>query len=121
MINGSIKQDNFSGRNSLRATEVFDIEQARTRYARFIEVDLHRSQVQNGFIQALADTIDPYKNGDCPLVIKYDNGDATADLKLGKEWAVMPSDDCIGRLRKMVGNGKVVVHYVTEESKGTAA
>ena len=121
VINGTIKQDNFSGRNSLRATEVFDIEQARARYARFIEVGLHRSQVQNGFIQDLASTIEPYKNGDCAVVIKYDNGDATAELKLGKEWSVLPTDDCIGRLRNMMGDGKVVVHYITEKKEGAAA
>jgi len=82
---------------------------------------LHRSQVQNGFINELATTIEPYKNGACPLVIKYDNGDATADLKLGKEWAVLPSDDCIGRLRRMLCNGKVLIHYATENKKGAAA
>ena len=111
VINGSIKQDNYSGRNSLRATEVFDIEQARSRYARFIELALHQNQVQNGFVQDLATTIEPYKNGECPVVIRYRNGDAFAELKLGREWSVLPSDQCLSRLRKMVGKNKVVVHY----------
>ena len=77
--------------------------------------------MQNGFIQDLASTIEPYKNGDCAVVIKYDNGDATAELKLGKEWSVLPTDDCIGRLRNMMGDGKVVVHYITEKKEGAAA
>lgn len=111
VVSGGLGFDDFSGQFRLRAKEVFSIEQARAKYARYLAISLDKKNALNGIIQHLTDTLSPYKDGRCPVVISYQNGQAQAELKLGEQWQVMPTDECLNRLRKFAGNENVTVVY----------
>ena len=111
VVTGGLGFDDFSGQFRLRAKEVFSIEQARAKFARYLAISLDRKNAQNGIIQHLTASLEPYKNGSCPVVVHYINGKAKADLKFGEQWQVMPTDECLSRLRKLAGDENVTVFY----------
>ena len=111
VVAGSLGFDDFTGQYRLRGKEVFSIEQARAKYARYLAISLDRKKTHNGIVQHLAESLVPYRDGNCPVVVRYRNGKAQADLKLGKAWRVMPTDECLARLRKLAGDDNVTVYY----------
>jgi DNA polymerase-3 subunit alpha len=112
VVAGSLGFDNFSGQYRLRANELYDMDQARARYARFLEVLLTHEETRSAFSrETFSELLQPYRDGHCPVVIRYDNGHAEAEIKLGDEWSITPTDDCLKRLRKFVGNMQVNVRY----------
>jgi DNA polymerase-3 subunit alpha len=65
----------------------------------------------NGFMHALADTLTPFREGNCPIHVRYEGDIARADFRLDPSWNVVPSDVLIQRLRGLVGDGNVAVRY----------
>ena len=49
--------------------------------------------------------------GDCPVVIDYSDGSATARLRLGPEWKVRVTDRLVEGLQSHVGERNVHVEY----------
>jgi len=111
VVAGSLGFDNFSGQYRLRANEIYDMDQARARYARFLEVFLSHEQVRSSIHEKFSELLQPYRDGRCPVVIRYDNGNAKAEIKLGDKWKITPSDDCLKRLRSFAGEEKVNIRY----------
>jgi DNA polymerase-3 subunit alpha len=111
VVAGSLGFDNFSGQYRLRANEIYDMDQARARYARFLEIFLSHDQMRSSAHEKFSELLQPYRDGRCPVVIRYDNGNAKAEIKLGDKWKVTPSDDCLKRLRSFAGEDKVNIRY----------
>ncbi len=112
VVDGSLAYDDYSGQFRLRCKELFDIDHARARYARFLELQVERSLLSKGEGAAdISRLLMPYRDGRCPVVLKYVNGSAKAEIRLADEWAVTPTDECLQRLEKWAGEGKVVVRY----------
>jgi len=44
-------------------------------------------------------------------MIRYDNGNAEVEIRLGDKWKITLTDDCLKRLRNFVGEKKVNVRY----------
>ena len=112
VIQGGLGLDDFSGTYQVTAQSIYDINQARALYARRLVVGVESSQAGNGFVGSLADILQPFREGHCPVCIDYTGGDAQARVTLGEEWAVHPSDELIHRLCDLAGKDRVAVEYV---------
>ena len=112
VIQGGLGLDDFSGTYQVTAQSIYDINQARALYARRLVVGVESSQAGNGFVGSLADILQPFREGHCPVCIDYSGGDAQARVTLGEEWAVHPSDELIHRLCDLAGKDRVAVEYV---------
>ena len=55
----------------------------------------------------------PFKEGSCPVVVDYHKDDARAEIPLGQEWQVHPTDELLNRLRESIGDKQVNVIYKT--------
>ncbi len=112
VVDGSLAWDDYSGQFRLRCRELYDIEHARSRYARFLELRVDRSRLAgNGGAVEISRLLMPYRDGRCPVVLNYINGKARAEIRLAQEWAVTPTDECLKRLEQWVGEGNVTVRY----------
>ncbi|BCO30490.1 DNA-directed DNA polymerase [Thiohalobacter sp. COW1] len=114
VIKGSLALDDYSGGYQLTADEIYDISQARAAFARRLVIEVDAARAGNGFMQHLAETLQPYREGRCPVWLNYHNDRARAHIMLGNEWRVQPADELLHRLDELAGGeGRVQVEYNT--------
>ncbi|MDH5361387.1 MAG: OB-fold nucleic acid binding domain-containing protein, partial [Gammaproteobacteria bacterium] len=95
----------------LRAQTIYDLEQARNQFAKALVLRVDEQQAGNGFIPALGEILEPYREGNCPIVVEYVRADARARLCFADEWRVSPNETLLNRLRHLGGEDRVRLHY----------
>ncbi len=110
VVDGALAFDDYSGALRLRCKALFDIQQARSRYARCLALRVGRELLADGGAE-ISRLLKPYRDGGCPVVLHYVNGKATAEIRLGDQWRVTPTDECLKRLAQWAGEGNVSVRY----------
>ena len=63
------------------------------------------------FIKGLAEVLQPFTGGSCPLQISYCTSAEKATLQLGDDWRIHPTDELILRLKKFLSAEAVEVRY----------
>ncbi|MFV1983094.1 MAG: DNA polymerase III subunit alpha [Thiohalomonadales bacterium] len=111
VIEGEVSIDDYSGGYKVSCRNIFDLDQARENYAKRLEVQLENSEAINGFVSELAQTLTPFKEGFCPVVVDYRRDDAQAKLNLGQAWRVHPTEELLHRLKKLAGDDSVKLIY----------
>jgi DNA polymerase-3 subunit alpha len=108
---GALSIDDFSGGLRLTVDSVYDIEQARSNYARELQLRWHADDGAPGFVGELQSSLMPFKGGTCAVGINYISGEASASLQLGDDWRVHPTDELISRLKRLPGIAQVDIRY----------
>ncbi len=111
VIEGEVSVDDYSGGYRMSARTLYDIEQARSHFAKRLKVSVTEQRAANGFIPALQHILQPFRQGGCPVVIDYLSNEARVDLPLGQEWRVQPADELLHRLRELAGEQDVEIIY----------
>ncbi len=111
IVEGEVSMDDYSGGYRISARELYDIERARSHFAKRLVITVKQEQAHNTFIHSLAETLKPYRDGSCPVTIDYRRNNVSATLVLGKSWSVRPADLLLQKLGDLVGNGKVWLEY----------
>jgi len=111
VIKGPVTEDDYSGGLRLRATQIYDIDQARENYSRQLIIRVPADKAGNGFVESLEQVLTPFKNGQCPVCIDYQRADLSTRLLLGEEWRIRPTDELLHQLRKLAGNDQVELIY----------
>ena len=89
------------------AEQIFDLDQARSRFARMLRIRLNGGS--SG--QKLKDLLAPFRPGPCPVAIEYSNGAATCEIRLSEEWSVNPADNLVQSLAEWVSPPNVEIVY----------
>jgi DNA polymerase-3 subunit alpha len=118
---GMVGTDEFSGGCSMTADEVYDIEEARLRFARAVVVKMSSKPAIDfeadcsagslNTLQRLQDTVHPYRDGAARLYIAYEREGVCAMLPCGDAWRVSPREELLERLRNVDGLAGVDVRY----------
>ena len=111
VVQGSLAYDDYSGGMRMTAERVYDVDLARETFARRLVVDVEARQAGNGFVRSLADALSPFCEGSCPVGIRYTGSGAQAQITLGDQWRVHPTDELLHRLRELAGEERVRVVY----------
>ena len=111
VVQGSLGLDDYSGEYRMTVEHVYDINQARETYAKRVVVGVEAAQAGNGFVGHLQGILGPFREGSCPVWIDYRNDDARAQIPLGGEWCVHPTDELLHRLRELTSDEQVRVDY----------
>jgi DNA polymerase-3 subunit alpha len=100
VVQGKVSKDEFSGGFRIVADRLFDLGGARTRFARGLRLSLNgeASTASAAAARKLREVLGPYRNGPCPVSVRYRNGDTIAELRLGDDWRVTPDDGLIASL-----------------------
>jgi DNA polymerase-3 subunit alpha len=111
---GSVGVDDYLGTLRLTVEKLYNMEQAREVFARSIRLVWSAADdgfEGDGFVTKLIAVLEPFKGGNCPVGISYTAKVAKADLQLGDEWRVHPTDELVARLRVLLGKDAVEVKY----------
>ncbi len=111
VVEGEVSVDEYSGGYKMSARNLYDLDQAREHFARRLVVAVADRQAGNGFIPGLQTALSPFREGNCPVILDYRAGHARAEIQLGRQWRVHPTDELLHRLREMVGEEGVRVEY----------
>ena len=111
VVEGEVSVDEFSGGYRISARAIYDINQAREHFAKRLMISVDEIKAGNGFVPALHGTLRAFREGNCPVVIEYQRPGARAELSLGQEWRVHPTDELLHRLKELAGPEKVRVIY----------
>ncbi len=111
VVAGTVSIDDYSGGFRMSADEIYDIDQARGIYARRLEIAVNQQQAGNGFPGVLSEMLLPFREGSCPVWLNYLSDTASAQIVLGSQWRVQPTDELLRRLRDELGKDAVAIVY----------
>lgn len=110
VVEGEASVDDYSGGYKLSANKLWDIEQARSIYAKHLLVTL-KSQMGKECVSQLMQVLQCYKGGTCPVCVSYQRDGAKALLPLGKEWRVQPTDELLMSLQETFPESSSTIIY----------
>ncbi len=112
IIDGEIKEDEYTGGYSAVAAEIVTIEQARTAYAKRLDIIVSKLQADNQEIrQSLLATLQSHQQGRCQVRICYQHPNANVELFLGANWQVKLSPTLLTQLQYLLGEEKIRLVY----------
>jgi DNA polymerase-3 subunit alpha len=113
VVEGNLRFDDFADDWRISAKRIIDIAQAREQYARRLVLSWPAAANGEGrrLIAALEQALRPSRGGRCAVAIRYVGDAARANVLLGDEWCVRPSQDLIERLGQLVGREGVELVY----------
>ncbi len=111
IIKGKVIDDDYVESGiSIRANELFSLDDIRKRYGNLI-LSMKYDYLKNGGIEHLKEIITPFRNGNSAVSIQYDNGTAIANLNLGEDWRLTINDDLLDKLSESIGKDNVKIDY----------
>ena len=111
VIKGEVSFDDYSSANTMTAREVMTLVGMREQYAQRLRLTLRQEAVEKGGIEVLQRLLTPYKEGGCPLHIRYERPDVTAEYVVDTEWYVTPTDELMYELQQQYGKHAVELEF----------
>ena len=105
---GKVAHDDFSGSLRISADQLYDLQGARSRFAKAIRLTCNGESSGGRLRELLA----PYRSGSCPVSVVYSTRGAMCEIDLGDTWRVNLHDDLIRSLADWLKpeNVKIVYH-----------
>jgi DNA polymerase-3 subunit alpha len=107
VVQGKASLDEYSGNVRVGGEELYNIAQARSRFAQHLLLQCS-GQVS---VAQLAEILKPWREGECKVLINYKNSVAGCELRLGEAWQVTLSDELLQDLRAVLQPESVKVVY----------
>jgi len=97
----------------INAEKICDLATARTRFARAVLLLMNGEASSAGAAaaQKLKNLLAPYRNGACPVSVRYQNGAASVEMRLGDDWRVSLDDRLLASLAEWLRPENVEVIY----------
>ena len=111
VVSGQVSFDDFSGGLKMSARDVMDIAEARARHARQLRLQLDNNQIDGRFFQRFMEIMEPHRAGVCPVQVCYRKPGVQAQLALGTQWRVTPTDQLLDDLRGLLGKSAVELMF----------
>ncbi|MEN8170880.1 MAG: DNA polymerase III subunit alpha [Pseudomonadota bacterium] len=111
VCSGEVRHDDYAGGLVMGVQEAYDMERAREVYAKCLHLKLPQGQALNGFVTDLDRVLAPFREGGTPILLDYHNEQGQAQVMLGEQWRVRPSDELLSRLRQLLGEAQVALKY----------
>ncbi|WP_163834994.1 DNA polymerase III subunit alpha [Spartinivicinus ruber] len=110
IIEGEVSHDDYTNNLKVRAKSLANLTEARSKYARQLQVVLSEQGCQPGFVELLAKLLADHR-GELPITIEYQKQDAKAKLVLANQWWISPTDELIQALKQQYGKHAVELQY----------
>ncbi|MDO9106699.1 MAG: DNA polymerase III subunit alpha [Methylovulum sp.] len=111
---GALAIDSFTNALRLTVEKLYDIEQARSVFAKSIQLSwtvAENDREAGAFMVKLGLTLQAFKGGACPIDLQYTSAQAKASLRLGDQWRVHPADELIARLKGLSASADAEIRY----------
>jgi len=107
---GEISEDTYNGGFSMNATQLWNMAGIRSVNGARLRLTLQAADEAQAAL--LAQQLEPYRPGNCPVSIEYRRADGLgADLHLGNAWRIQPDDELVENLQTWLGVAAVRLVY----------
>ncbi len=107
ILAGRASLDEFSGGVRLTADELYDLDEARNRFAKGLRLNIN-GQADSAKLKSL---LGPYGGGKCAVSIRYRNAEGECDIRLPDSMRVKLSEPLIASLGAWLDEKNVEVVY----------
>ncbi|GHD59113.1 DNA polymerase III subunit alpha [Jeongeupia chitinilytica] len=107
VVAGKVSEDRFSGGLRVIADAVMDVPEARSHFARSLNLQING----NADAARLSSLLAAHGGGACPIEIDYRTQGARCALRLGLDWRVTLHDALIAELQAWLGNDAVKIRF----------
>ncbi|MCG6872147.1 MAG: DNA polymerase III subunit alpha [Gammaproteobacteria bacterium] len=111
VVEGRVSVDEFTGGIRMRAESIRDLSQARDDCARDLLIVLDADQAGSDLVGELRIVLNRYHGGRCRVRLRYHGAGAEADMVLGANWMVTPSQSLLSEVGELVGDEHVSLRY----------
>ncbi|AYH42514.1 DNA polymerase III subunit alpha [Azoarcus sp. DN11] len=115
VVEGKVSNDDFTGGLRIIADRLMTLGEARSRFAKALQLTVNGEVKRAGSAAAAADKLEtlltPFRDGVCPISLRYRNDQAEGELPLGAGWRVRLDDALLDSLREWLPPGAVEVLY----------
>lgn len=110
-LEGEISSDEFSGGLKMRCQNIYTLEEARARAAKYLKIQVDSSGLSEDFTERLLAALSVAKGGQTSVRVFYQEEKAQSILKLSEEWRIYPRQAVIESLRELCGEDAVELCY----------
>jgi DNA polymerase-3 subunit alpha len=107
VIEAKVSYDDYTGGNRIVADKVFDLAEARSRFAKKLALKMNGQSDS----QKLKTLLSPYASEGCPVAIQYQSGNAQCEIELGHAWRVTLRNELLDQLKGWLGDKAVEIRY----------
>jgi DNA polymerase-3 subunit alpha len=109
VVLGKAQRDEFTGGLRVIAEELLDLAALRSRYATELRLDMNGQADAKRLMTMLA----PYRAAQamCQVLVHYENGAASCDVRLGDGWRISPDERLLGELSAWLAAENVRLIY----------
>ncbi|MCF7982551.1 MAG: DNA polymerase III subunit alpha, partial [Pseudomonadales bacterium] len=111
VVEGEVGNDDYSGAIKVRAKAIYDVVEARQRFAQQIEISPAEAHINTRLPDKLMELLKPYQGEGCQVTLIYQNAQALGRLKFGEAWRVRPTDELLHSLKEGFGEKRVKLCY----------
>jgi DNA polymerase-3 subunit alpha len=111
VVEGQVSVDEYTGGFKMAAEKLYNIDQARAAFSARLVIDVNADQASNGFVDELKEILGPAAQGKCPVHLRYQRAEAEAEIVLGDEWKISPTNAVLERLSRLAGESSVHLIY----------
>lgn len=112
VLEGEVVVDEMTALPAMTVSSAFELEGARSHFARRLSIRLDEKCARNGFVDQLAGVLEPHcRAGKIPVCIEYDGPTASVGITLGDAWRVVASEELMRRLEALAGSERVNIVY----------
>jgi DNA polymerase-3 subunit alpha len=97
----------------ITAERIYDLAGARSRFARAVRLSMNGEASSAGAASSakLKTLLEPYRQGQCAVEVRYRNGGASVEMQLGDNWRVNLDDALLQSLNEWLKPENVEVVY----------
>ena len=111
VVKGKVSRDDFSGGVRIVAEAVTTLDVLREKKSKRLVIKVQNQEQIEKVLHELPAVIRDNAKGKTPIAIAYQINNAGAELKLGDEWKIKPSDNLLDMLRQLCGKENVLLEY----------
>ncbi len=109
IIEGEVSIDDFSDGLRLVTRELYTVEQARSRFGKYLQIKLQMSKLLD--VQHLKQLLGKHLGGTSPVILRCLRDNVQADIKLGKEWLINPTENLFNSIKQELSIDEIEMVY----------
>ena len=103
IIKGSLGWDEYTGRVRVRADHVWSFDDYLKQFGAMLNIRIKSEGDSLSWVQDLQQLLMPFKDGNCSIMIEYQNKSVETKLKFGDDWNISLDEKLLQRLSKVSG------------------